>query len=312
MNIEKSKVGVTLTDSEGILVYGNPSMERKTGFAIRQMIGKRPSQLWGGHMIRSYYDDLWGAMNAGKRFSATFYNQYRSGEKREDAMCLIPLEVDGAQFYMAVENAYGQKALAMPLEQLLEVEDVVLSVLPKQYAEVQASRKSDAQLLLQAKHSEELFGQLFEKYQPQVLQYFVRRISSRAVAEELCQDVFVKAFSCLQQYEVRNANYLTYLLRVAHNHLVNYYRGQRVHVSCDECDDIIDSSNMKVEQDKMDVHRHLSELSEIEQRIIRMKYVEGYKSKEIAVMIGKTENAVKLHLSRGRKKIKLLMTRNVV
>ena len=62
----------------------------------------------------------------------------------------------------------------------------------------------------------------------------------------------------------------------------------------------------------MDVHRHLSELSEIEQRIIRMKYVEGYKSKEIAVMIGKTENAVKLHLSRGRKKIKLLMTRNVV
>ena len=47
---------------------------------------------------------------------------------------------------------------------------------------------------------------------------------NKEIAEDLMQQTFLKAFQHLQEFEVRDASYLTYLLKIAHNTLVNYYR----------------------------------------------------------------------------------------
>ena len=47
----------------------------------------------------------------------------------------------------------------------------------------------------------------------------------------------------------------------------------------------------------------LGVLSDVEQYVILMKYRDGLKVAEIAALLDKSENAVKLHLGRARKKL---------
>lgn len=304
--IEKSAIPLTVTNQEGVIVYANPAMERRTGFAVRQMIGNSPSQLWGGHMSRPYYDKLWEAMLKGRRFSTVFKNKHRHGSVREDAMCLVPFAMDGRRHFMAIGNHHGIVAERMPLDQLLEAE-VTVSILEDclaQYERMRHDRASDAALLYEAKLSKQAFGAIYEKYHDQVLQYFLRRVGDDAIAEDLTHDVFVKAFGNLSTFEVRNANYLTYLLRIAHNHLVNYYRSQKMHISCDECKELEAPSRVEAHHTKIDVAQQMGELTTHEQRLLQLKYHQGYKMHEIAERLGKSVNAVKLQFSRLRKKIK--------
>ncbi|MDR1919987.1 MAG: RNA polymerase sigma factor [Tannerellaceae bacterium] len=58
-------------------------------------------------------------------------------------------------------------------------------------------------------------------------------------------------------------------------------------------------------QDSMDCIRHLiSRLPTLQQTILRMKDIEGYEVEEIAQITGCREDAVRVNLSRARKKIR--------
>ena len=48
----------------------------------------------------------------------------------------------------------------------------------------------------------------------------------------------------------------------------------------------------------------VSHLPEMQQHVFNMKEVEGYETNEIAQIIGCSEDAVRQHLSRARKRIK--------
>ena len=65
-----------------------------------------------------------------------------------------------------------------------------------------------------------------------------------------------------------------------------------------------DDGNISEIQQRRWLKRALKKLSEVEVAVIKMHYESGYKCKEIAVALNKSENAVKLHLSRARKKLK--------
>jgi len=112
----------------------------------------------------------------------------------------------------------------------------------------------------------------------------------------------MKAFMHLDSYRLTNASYKTYLFRIAHNLLVNYYRDsynqKHKYKAFDQVHNIVH------ETDKHFLWEHMRVLSEVHQHVLRMKYYYGYSVREIAQAIGKSENAIKLHLSRARKQLK--------
>lgn len=50
---DKEPDQVIITDTDGVILYTNPSLTDLTGYTVTEMLGKRPS-LWGGRCQRNF------------------------------------------------------------------------------------------------------------------------------------------------------------------------------------------------------------------------------------------------------------------
>lgn len=167
-------------------------------------------------------------------------------------------------------------------------------------------KKVDAQLIKNAKKDKEQFEALYTKYIDKIYNYFWYRVGhDQDVAEDLAQETFVRAYKALPRFKVTKKSYLSYLLTIAHNQLVNYYRSPKP-ISIEATGvDVPEEiwSDFETKDNIRSMWRAVQQLPLNEQDILYLKYQEGYKISEIAKIVGKSENAVKLLLSRTRKKL---------
>ncbi len=165
---------------------------------------------------------------------------------------------------------------------------------------------TDSQLLKDAQHDQLAFEEIYKKYYQKIYNYFWYRVGhGEDVAEDLTQDTFVRAFKALPRYKDTGKSYLSYLLTIAHNLLVNYYRTPKP-ISIEATGvDVPEEiwSDLDTKDNIRSLWRAVQQLSEPEKNILYLKYQKEYKVAEIARITGKTENAVKLILSRARKKL---------
>jgi RNA polymerase sigma-70 factor, ECF subfamily len=69
----------------------------------------------------------------------------------------------------------------------------------------------------------EAFAVLYKKHKAPLYRYCRRLAQPEAVAEELFQDIWMSVIRSRERYEAR-AKFSTWLYRMAHNRLVDYYR----------------------------------------------------------------------------------------
>jgi len=82
----------------------------------------------------------------------------------------------------------------------------------------------DALLMVRVQEGDRAsFEKLFLKYSRQIVAFVRRFVGNQALAEELAQDVFLKAYRSRDDYEPR-AKFTTYLYRIATNHCLNELR----------------------------------------------------------------------------------------
>lgn len=163
-------------------------------------------------------------------------------------------------------------------------------------------RAEDAGLVADAQRDPEAFALLFHKYRPVVRNYFLYRLEGdREQADDLCQETFLRALSALPAYASRNAAYRTYLLRIAHNLLVDHYRKPRADALSD---DIPSNGTGRLSELRVRFLRGWGRLGAKERRCLELFHWEGASIREIAAALGKSENAVKLQLSRARKRLR--------
>lgn len=163
----------------------------------------------------------------------------------------------------------------------------------------------DRDLVQAAKQDPQQFDALYRKYFQTIYNYFWYRVDhNNDVAEDLTQDTFVRAFRSMSTFTITKASYLSYLLTIAHNLLVNYYRSAKT-VPLDHAPDIpIDTwGEIEVGDGVERLWKAIQALSPTERDILYLKYRRGYKVAVIAEITGKSENAIKLVLSRARKKL---------
>lgn len=168
--------------------------------------------------------------------------------------------------------------------------------------------KDDILLLKKAKQNRGDFEELYRKYADKVYNYFWYRTGhQKDVAEDLMQETFFRAFRHLDRFQIRAYSYLTYLLTIAHNVLVNYYRSNRMIPMSelgDEFDvpaEVTDSLERKIEAQGL--WRAIQDLSRSERDAVLMRYQKEMSIKEISQVMNRSENAIKLILSRARKKL---------
>lgn len=168
-------------------------------------------------------------------------------------------------------------------------------------------KKSDTELIKNAQENKEQFEALYKRYINKIYNYFWYRVGHNPdVAEDLAQETFVRAYQALPRFKVTGTPYLSYLLTIAHNLLVNYYRSPKP-ISIEATGvDVPEEiwSDIETRDHIRSLWRAIQQLSSNEQDILYLKYRRGLKNSEIADIVGKSENAVKLTLSRARKKLR--------
>ena len=168
---------------------------------------------------------------------------------------------------------------------------------------------ADDTLIRAAQRDPRAFAALYTKYALKIYNYFwfrLRQDDDRT--EDLTQETFLHAFEHITTYRSQGFSYLTYLLAIAHNILVNEYR-QKKTISLDALDD---SDNIPetllddgADRDTLDaVWRAIQELPLLEKDIMFLRYRKELTVRDIAHIVQKSENAVKLILSRTQRRLR--------
>ena len=127
-------------------------------------------------------------------------------------------------------------------------------------------------------------------------------VGDRTRAEELTQDVFVRAWEKLHLYRGESA-FSTWLHRLAVNVVLNDRKIEgRGRKRDGGADDEIDSlpSLPTAPGDRMDLEAAIAKLPPGARRVFLLHDVEGYKHEEIAEMLGVTSGGSKAQLHRAR------------
>lgn len=167
--------------------------------------------------------------------------------------------------------------------------------------------KEDIILIKYAKKDPLQYEALYKKYAQKLFNYFWYRVGhQKEAAEDLMQETFIKAYEHLPKFNLRAYSYYSYLLTIAHNLLVNYYRKPQT-ISLESLDDVpeeITQDQILARQEAAGLlWRAIQQLPEKDKDIMLLRYQKELPIKDIARIVGKSENAVKLTLSRVRKNL---------
>ena len=80
------------------------------------------------------------------------------------------------------------------------------------------------------------FGLLYDRFQPEIVRYLAHRVGDPDTAEDLAQQVFLKAWQAIPRYEARGVPFKAWLYRMAHNQMVDHFRTRRPTADLDGID----------------------------------------------------------------------------
>lgn len=128
------------------------------------------------------------------------------------------------------------------------------------------------------------------------------------LADDIAQESLLKAYlSCDGLNEADKFN--AWLYRIGVNTFLTHRRNAAVRASCsyDEAMHAAAGESADSAFRYQSLYRALDRLSERERSSILLFYMEGYAVREIAEIVGASQNAVKQHLSRGRIHLRTLL-----
>ncbi len=151
------------------------------------------------------------------------------------------------------------------------------------------------------------FEQLYRQHVNRVFALCARMVADRGRAEELTQDVFVRAWEKLHLFRGESA-FGTWLHRLTVNVVLNARKSEGRQKSRFEEND--EDAGMDAHAgvvgmplapgDLLDLEKAITKLPPGARRVFVLHDVEGYKHEEIAEMLGVTSGATKAQLHRAR------------
>jgi RNA polymerase sigma-70 factor (ECF subfamily) len=167
-----------------------------------------------------------------------------------------------------------------------------------------ASYVADPDVALAAAGDRRAFERIYRQHVTRVFSLCARMVNDRTRAEELTQDVFVRAWEKLHLFRGESA-FGTWLHRLTVNVVLNDRKTEGRQRSRYEDDDEgsgVDAlpSRPATPGDRMDLEMAINKLPKGARRVFTLHDVEGYTHEEIAARLGVTTGATKAQLHRAR------------
>lgn len=161
-------------------------------------------------------------------------------------------------------------------------------------------RAEERSLLAQAQRGdEEAFAALYQANVQQIYRYIYYRVNDPHMAEDLTSDVFTKAIEGLPRYQDTGTPFLAWLYRIAHARVIDHYRRQNRRPT----ENALDAQPLPIEVDMDErllrrqaaqaLREAIAQLTDEQQQVIILRFVEGYRIDAVAAQMGKKPNAIK-------------------
>jgi len=159
------------------------------------------------------------------------------------------------------------------------------------------------------------FAFLVEKYKHMVYTLAIRIVKNREEAEEISQDVFVKAFKNLGKFK-GESKFSTWIYKIAYYASLDILKKKKRFVNSENIDEFneVDLGNIKdaleylhEKERKKIINDALLKLNEDERIILTLYYFEELPVKEISKVVNLSEDNIKTKLFRSRKKLATIL-----
>lgn len=159
------------------------------------------------------------------------------------------------------------------------------------------------------------FAFFYDKYVTRIYRFVMIKVSNKQIAEDLTQDIFLKTW----QYIVDKRHiksFQAFIFRIARNAVIDHYRKNNLRQvaleNVAEIEDSADHLDIKLDKDidKDDLLRRLRQLKPEYQEVLLLRYLEDLSIDEIADVLQKDKNNVRVLLHRALHKLKDISKKN--
>lgn len=163
--------------------------------------------------------------------------------------------------------------------------------------------------------------ELLSVHQRKIYNLCYRFTGSVTDAEDLTQEIFIKVYQTLRSFDAAQAQFATWLNRVARNHLVDHYRRtrhDRANPSLDDEDESFqpraapasDASASLMERERKELlQAALNRLSPEMREVLILRDLQELEYAEIVAVLGIPEGTVKSRINRGRMELGRVLKR---
>ncbi len=147
----------------------------------------------------------------------------------------------------------------------------------------------------------EAVGWLYERYFDRIYRYIYLKLGDPGEAEDLSEQVFLKMIESVASFQWQGSSFASWLYRIAHNQVVDALRkhSRRPQVPLEPVSDTLpserdDPHHLAEQSDARDHLREaIAELTDLQAQVITLKFGSELSNAEVAVILDRTEGAVK-------------------
>jgi RNA polymerase sigma factor (sigma-70 family) len=160
---------------------------------------------------------------------------------------------------------------------------------------------------------QQAYAQLVNKYQNYIFTIILRYLPSREDAEEVAQDVFVKAYRSLADFR-GDSKFSTWLYTIATTSSITFLRknklevqsldNEKVFAHADNIDGGLRANQVEQKSKIAMVNQAIQMLSPDDAQVITLFYKGEQSLEEIAQVLGQETNTIKVRLHRARQRLK--------
>lgn len=180
------------------------------------------------------------------------------------------------------------------------------------------------QLVARAKEGDRgAFAQLYRMYLPNVYKFLYYRVGSKAQAEDMTAEVFLRALRKIETFTWTGADFGAWLMRIARNLVLDEAKSSRARlevVSDEMPEERTETRSERAAEHSaienftnVEVYKAIKKLRPDQQEVITLRFLHGMGVGEVAKLMDKKEGTVRTLQFRGLKALeKILVARGVV
>ncbi|GAA4703375.1 RNA polymerase sigma factor [Brevibacillus fulvus] len=175
---------------------------------------------------------------------------------------------------------------------------------------------SDAEIIQRIIQGDiEAYRELIQRYQHMIFVFIYKMVNNRTDAEDLTQEVFVKAYEKLSTYR-GESQFSTWLHTLARNKTIDFLRRRKVHDSDEQLKYVPAQTREESPQESLlgkerrkEIEAAFSMLSEPYREVIVLRCTHEYPFDKIANLLGVAESTARVRYLRARQEFAKILTR---